>query len=101
MSISSQYVGEILRPCSNTWRGARVDLYLVKCCNMDGLGENIFGSSGVESIEILDSRRSAMATSSRSSFAIPESVVLRWAIKAFLAGLFLGGVAAIVALINR
>ena len=38
---------------------------------------------------------------SRSSFPFSESVVLRWALKAFLLGLFLGGVAAIIALVNR
>jgi len=33
-----------------------------------------------------------------SHFNLPESVVLRWGMKAFLLGLFLGGVAAIIAL---
>ena len=42
-----------------------------------------------------------MSTSSNSSDNIPSSVVLRWAFKAFLAGLFLGAVAAINALVNR
>ena len=41
-----------------------------------------------------------MATASRSSFKLSEAVVLRWAMKAFLLGLFLGGVAAINALVN-
>ena len=42
-----------------------------------------------------------MPTSSHRSFDIPESVLLRWVLKAFLLGLFLGAVAAINALINR
>lgn len=42
-----------------------------------------------------------MATSSKSSFDIPSSVVLRWAVKAFLAGLFLGSAAAFNAVVNR
>lgn len=41
-----------------------------------------------------------MPTSSRSSFNVPESLVLRWAMKAFLVGLFVGAAAAINALLN-
>lgn len=41
-----------------------------------------------------------MSDSSNSSFNFPESVVLRWAFKAFLLGLFLGVAAAISALVN-
>lgn len=41
-----------------------------------------------------------MPASSRSSFNLPESLVLRWAMKAFLVGLFLGAAAAINALLN-
>jgi hypothetical protein len=39
-----------------------------------------------------------MPAKSKSSFDIPESVVLRWAMKAFLLGLFVGVAAAISAL---
>jgi hypothetical protein len=42
-----------------------------------------------------------MPASSRHSFNIPESVLLRWVCKAFLLGLFLGAAAAINALFNR
>jgi len=42
-----------------------------------------------------------MSELSRSSFTLPDSVVLRWVLKAFLAGLFLGAIAAVVALLNR
>lgn len=42
-----------------------------------------------------------MSTSSHSSSNLPESLVLRWALKAFLAGLFLGAAAAVNALVNR
>lgn len=42
-----------------------------------------------------------MATSSDSSVNFPESLVLRWVIKAFLLGLFLGAAAAINALVNH
>ena len=42
-----------------------------------------------------------MPGSSRTSFDISESVLLRWMMKAFLAGLFLGVVAGIVALFSR
>jgi len=42
-----------------------------------------------------------MPVSSRHSFNIPESLILRWVFKAFLLGLFLGAAAAINALINR
>ena len=41
-----------------------------------------------------------MPTSSHSSFNFPESVVLRWAMKAFLLGFFLGAAAAINALVG-
>jgi hypothetical protein len=41
-----------------------------------------------------------MAASSQSSRNLPEPVVMRWAAKAFLAGLALGAVAAIVAVVN-
>lgn len=40
-----------------------------------------------------------MPASSHSSFNFPESVVLRWGMKAFLLGFFLGAVAAINALV--
>jgi len=40
-----------------------------------------------------------MPASSKSSPGFPESVVLRWAMKAFLLGLFLGAAAAINALV--
>lgn len=42
-----------------------------------------------------------MPALSRSPFNFPESVVLRWAMKAFLVGLFLGAAAAINALLSR
>jgi hypothetical protein len=42
-----------------------------------------------------------MSNSSHSSSSFPESVVLRWAFKAFLLGLFLGAAAAINALVSR
>jgi hypothetical protein len=42
-----------------------------------------------------------MVASSHSYFNFPESVVLRWILKAFLLGLFVGAIAAINALINR
>jgi hypothetical protein len=42
-----------------------------------------------------------MPASSHSYFNFPESVVLRWILKAFLLGLFVGTIAAINALINR
>lgn len=42
-----------------------------------------------------------MPESSRAPLNFPESVVLRWMFKAFLLGLFLGGVAAINALAGR
>jgi hypothetical protein len=42
-----------------------------------------------------------MPTSSNSSLNFPESLLLRWVLKAFLLGLFLGAAAAIIALINR
>jgi hypothetical protein len=41
-----------------------------------------------------------MPASSSRSFDLSESLVLRWALKAFLAGLFLGAAAAINALVN-
>lgn len=41
-----------------------------------------------------------MPASTRSSFGFPESVVLRWGMKAFLLGLFLGAAAAINALVG-
>lgn len=41
-----------------------------------------------------------MPSSSNSSFNIPQSAVLRWAMKAFLLGLFLGAAAGISALVN-
>lgn len=41
-----------------------------------------------------------MPAPSRSSFNLPESVVLRWVMKAFLVGLFLGAAAAINALVS-
>jgi hypothetical protein len=41
-----------------------------------------------------------MPASSRPSFGVSESVVLRWAMKAFLLGFFLGAAAAINALVN-
>jgi len=41
-----------------------------------------------------------MPVSSRRFFDISESVVLRWAMKAFLVGLFLGAAAAINALVS-
>ena len=42
-----------------------------------------------------------MPFSSSSTSSFPESVVLRWVLKAFLVGLFLGTFAAIIALLNR
>jgi hypothetical protein len=42
-----------------------------------------------------------MAASSWSSTNLSESVIARWAAKAFLTGLALGSVAAIVALVTR
>ena len=42
-----------------------------------------------------------MPTSSHSTFNIHESVLLRWVFKAFLLGLFLGAVAAIVAVFHN
>ena len=39
-----------------------------------------------------------MAVSTKSSFGFSDDLVLRWALKAFLLGLFLGAVAAISAL---
>ena len=42
-----------------------------------------------------------MAASSQSSLTLPESLVMRWAAKAFLTGLALGAVAAIVPVVNR
>ena len=42
-----------------------------------------------------------MPGSSYPSSNFPESVVLRWGMKAFLLGLFLGAAAAITALIGR
>ena len=42
-----------------------------------------------------------MSTSSGSAFNFPSAVVLRWALKAFLAGWFLGVAAAINAFVNR
>ncbi len=42
-----------------------------------------------------------MPTSDHSSFNFTESAVLRWAMKAFLLGLFLGAAAAINALLGR
>ena len=42
-----------------------------------------------------------MPTPSRSSLILSESLVLRWALKAFIVGLILGGAAAINALVNR
>jgi hypothetical protein len=42
-----------------------------------------------------------MSTSSDSSMNFPSSVVLRWAFKAFLVGLFLGAAAVINALVSR
>ena len=42
-----------------------------------------------------------MPTSSRPSFNLSESVVLRWALKAFLVGLLLGAAAALTALVGR
>ncbi|HWT00796.1 MAG TPA: hypothetical protein VN256_11160 [Pyrinomonadaceae bacterium] len=41
-----------------------------------------------------------MPGSAHSSFDFPESVVLRWGMKAFLLGLFLGAAAAITALLS-
>jgi hypothetical protein len=41
-----------------------------------------------------------MANASHSLTGFPESTVLRWALKAFLAGLFLGAAAAVNALVN-
>lgn len=41
-----------------------------------------------------------MPVSPHSSFNLPGSVVLRWAMKAFLLGLFLGAAAAINALFS-
>jgi hypothetical protein len=41
-----------------------------------------------------------MPAPSHSPSNIPESVVLRWAMKAFLLGLFLGAAAAVNALFN-
>jgi hypothetical protein len=41
-----------------------------------------------------------MSGSSNSSLNFSESVVMRWALKAFLLGFFLGAVAAINALLN-
>jgi len=41
-----------------------------------------------------------MPDSPRPSFDVAESVVLRWAMKAFLLGLFLGAAAAINALVS-
>jgi hypothetical protein len=41
-----------------------------------------------------------MPASNRTSFDFPESVVLRWVMKAFLVGLFLGAAAAINALVS-
>lgn len=41
-----------------------------------------------------------MPAPSRPSFDVSESVVLRWAMKAFLVGLFLGTAAAINALVG-
>ena len=42
-----------------------------------------------------------MSTSSNSSPDFPGSLVLRWAFKAFLLGLFLGAAAAINGLVGR
>ena len=41
-----------------------------------------------------------MPTPSRSALNLPESLVLRWAMKAFLVGLCLGAAAALNALLN-
>ena len=41
-----------------------------------------------------------MAASSQTSRDLPDPVVMRWAAKAFLTGLALGAVAAIVAIVN-
>jgi hypothetical protein len=41
-----------------------------------------------------------MPTPSRPSFDVSESVVLRWAMRAFLLGLFLGAAAAVNALLS-
>ena len=42
-----------------------------------------------------------MAASSQSSLNLSDSMVMRWATKAFFVGLALGSVAAIVAVLNR
>ncbi|HEV2761426.1 MAG TPA: hypothetical protein VGV38_00430 [Pyrinomonadaceae bacterium] len=42
-----------------------------------------------------------MPAKSKPSFDIPESVLLRWMMKAFLVGLFAGAGAAIYALVGR
>ena len=42
-----------------------------------------------------------MPATSHPSFNFPESTVLRWVCKAFLLGVFLGGAAAMNALLNR
>src|SRR5688572_27927422 len=44
---------------------------------------------------IEESFRRLRMTASRSSLNLPESVVMRWALKAFLVGLFLGAIAVI------
>ena len=57
---------------------------------------------GVKSVKILHAKEVVlMSTSSQNSSGLPESVVLRWVLKAFLLGLLLGAAAAINALINR